>query len=62
MSLCEKNDIHLVSDEVYALSVYNMGIADQCGFTSVLSIDPAGLIRQELLHVFYGMSKVSWTT
>lgn len=58
MSFCEKNKIHLISDEVYALSTYNMGSEDELGFTSVLSINPCELIDENRLHVLYGMSKV----
>ncbi|RFU27519.1 hypothetical protein B7463_g8830, partial [Scytalidium lignicola] len=57
MKFCEKNSIHLTSDEVYALSVYDTDSEDSLKFTSVLSIDPTGLINIEKLQVFYGMSK-----
>lgn len=59
MSFCEKNEIHLVSDEVYALSTYDTDSEDYLGFTSVLSINPSGLIDENRLHILYGMSKVS---
>lgn len=58
MKFCQQNKIHMISDEVYALTVYDTGIPDLPKFTSVLSIDPKGLIDVERLHVFYGMSKV----
>ncbi|KAL2071895.1 hypothetical protein VTL71DRAFT_13130 [Oculimacula yallundae] len=57
MKFCQQNSIHLISDEVYALSVYDTGIPDLPTFTSVLSINPTDLIDIEKLHVFYGMSK-----
>lgn len=57
MQLCQKHQIHLISDEVYALSVY----ADDdstSDFVSVLSIDPVPLgVDPALIHVLYGMSK-----
>jgi len=61
MVFCQKNSIHLISDEVYALSVYGTGYDAEksINFSSVLSIDCKGLIDPERLHVFYGMSKVS---
>jgi 1-aminocyclopropane-1-carboxylate synthase len=62
MAFCGKRKIHLISDEVYALSVFDNGDANSVGFTSALSIDPEGLIDANRLHVFYGMSKVFWLT
>lgn len=61
MQFCRKYNLHLVSDEIYALSVFN-STAPPVPFTSVLSIDSAGLIDPEYLHVFYGMSKVFYPT
>ncbi|KAJ5138901.1 1-aminocyclopropane-1-carboxylate synthase 6 [Penicillium bovifimosum] len=56
LQLCQKYQIHLVSDEVYALSVYGDDPAG--GFVSVLSIDPVSLgVDPDLVHVLYGMSK-----
>ncbi|KAF2999666.1 hypothetical protein E8E13_001012 [Curvularia kusanoi] len=52
---CCKHDIHLISDEIYACSVYHTDETHQ-GFTSVLSIDFAGL-NKGLIHVLYGFSK-----
>lgn len=59
MAFCEKNQIHLISDEIYALSTYAEDDKYKQGFNSVLSIDPAELIDTDRLHVLYGMSKVS---
>ena len=58
MQFCQRNSIHLISDEVYALSVYDTESEDGINFTSVLSIDIKGLIDPDRLHVLYGMSKV----
>ena len=57
MQFCQKHYIHLLSDEIYACSVFDSGGADATPFTSVLSIDPEGLIDTNLVHVIYGMSK-----
>jgi DNA-binding transcriptional MocR family regulator len=59
MKFAQKNEIHLISDEVYALSVYDTGIEQTVAFTSVLSLNPEGLIDTDWLHVFYGLSKVT---
>ncbi|UOH83891.1 hypothetical protein LQV05_006629 [Cryptococcus neoformans] len=59
---CQNKDLHLVSDEIYALSVYeNKDFPDALPFTSMLSLN----VQEELginfdksrLHVVYGMSK-----
>ncbi|TWU71575.1 hypothetical protein ED733_001505 [Metarhizium rileyi] len=60
MKLCQKYQIHLVSDEIYALSVFENRVdkdAAAVPFESVLSIDPEGIIDRSLIHVLWGMSK-----
>ncbi|GME27853.1 1-aminocyclopropane-1-carboxylate synthase [Neofusicoccum parvum] len=58
MKLCQKHRIHLVSDEIYALSVWdNPEARDAPTFTSVLSIDTTGIIDPSLVHAMWGMSK-----
>lgn len=57
MGFCEKHEIHLISDEIYACSTFDSGEPDAIAFTSVLAIDPKGLIDTERLHVTYGFSK-----
>lgn len=57
--LCGKRKIHLVSDEIYALSVYDSGEPGAVPFTSVLSLNKEGLIDEKYVHVLYGLSKVS---
>lgn len=58
---CEERDLHLVSDEIYAMSVYDSPSSDNVPFTSMLSIDPEkelGIAFDKArLHVVYGMSK-----
>lgn len=58
MRLAEKHKIHFISDEVYALSTFDNGEDQSTPFTSVLSINRTGLISDDRLQVFYGMSKV----
>lgn len=60
MKLCQKYCIHLLSDEIYALSIFVNNVDTHpppTPFQSVLSIDPTGLINPELIHVLWGMSK-----
>ncbi|KAM0504066.1 hypothetical protein ACHAP6_002714 [Verticillium nonalfalfae] len=49
MRLCQKYSLHLLSDEIYALSIWdNPDAADAPGFTSALSIDTTNLIDSDL--------------
>ena len=58
LKLCQKYRIHLICDEIYALSVFENPIAAQSdGFTSILSIDMAKFIDPALVHVLWGLSK-----
>lgn len=61
MKLCQKYRIHLVSDEIYALSVWKNTVdkleKEPAPFHSALSIDTAGIIDRELVHVLWGFSK-----
>ncbi len=58
MRLCQKYKIHLISDEIYALSIWeNPEYPDATPFTSVLAIDTKNIIAPELVHVLWGMSK-----
>ncbi|KAF2965992.1 hypothetical protein GQX73_g7586 [Xylaria multiplex] len=55
MKFCHDKQIHLISDEIYALSVHTEEVGEP--FTSVLSIETRFLIEPELIHVVWGMSK-----
>ncbi|CAH0022491.1 unnamed protein product [Clonostachys rhizophaga] len=61
LQLCEKYQIHFISDEIYALSVWSNTIDDNIPppnlFVSVLSIDPQGLIDPARIHIVWGLSK-----
>ncbi|WWC58053.1 uncharacterized protein I303_100588 [Kwoniella dejecticola CBS 10117] len=59
---CEERDLHLVSDEIYALSVYdNKDFLQAEPFTSMLSLNVEKELGIEFdkarMHVVYGMSK-----
>mgnify|MGYP002477195752 CR=1 FL=1 len=57
MQLCQKHRLHLLSDEVYALSVFDNSDPAAVKFTSVLSFDSTPYISPNYLHVVYGFSK-----
>jgi 1-aminocyclopropane-1-carboxylate synthase len=65
MEFCNKHAIHLISDEIYALSTYTLNSGPESTasaprepFRSILSIpNAAAHIDPSLLHVLYGMSK-----
>lgn len=59
MAVCQRHGVHLVSDEIYALSTFSNRIdgVEECPFQSVLSIDTTGLIDASLVHVIWGISK-----
>lgn len=56
MKLCEKYQIHLLSDEIYAMSVYPSS-SSAPAFESILAFDSTPYISPHLLHVLYGLSK-----
>ncbi|MCJ1463842.1 hypothetical protein MMC07_002451 [Pseudocyphellaria aurata] len=57
MRLCNKYEIHLICDEIYALSVYDVPDAETVKFESILSLETQKYIHPDFLHVLYGMSK-----
>lgn len=59
MRLCGKLGVHLISDEIYGLSVFeNPNMIDPVPFTSILSVNPEGLIDPKRVHMQWGLSKV----
>lgn len=56
MKLCSKFRIHLVCDEIYANSIFDISRSDAVKFTSVLSFDHTPYIRPEYVHVVYSKS------
>ncbi|POS84153.1 hypothetical protein EPUL_004918, partial [Erysiphe pulchra] len=57
MAFCQRHKIHLISDEIYAMSVFSTPSSTSPLFTSALSINKENLIDPNLVHVLYGMSK-----
>ena len=57
MKLCNKYRIHLLADEIYAMSVYDIADPNAVKFESVLSIETEKYIDSNYLHLLYGMSK-----
>ncbi|KAH7189725.1 pyridoxal phosphate-dependent transferase [Fusarium oxysporum] len=57
MRFCQKHQLHLISDEVYALSTWENDESQAPPFTSCLSIDPTGIIDPSLITVVWGVSK-----
>jgi len=58
MRFCQKHKLHFISDEIYALSVFeNPDFPDAAPLTSALSIDTTDIIDGDLVHVIYGLSK-----
>ncbi|PYI02047.1 acc synthase [Aspergillus sclerotiicarbonarius CBS 121057] len=60
LRFCQQHQLHLISDEVYALSVYGDGGEEppHSRFCSVLAIDLFQLgVDPALVHVLYGVSK-----
>jgi 1-aminocyclopropane-1-carboxylate synthase len=61
-AFCERHNLHLVSDEIYALSQFRniqAGEKERVGFTSILNIDlmkEAGC-NPARVHVLYGIAK-----
>lgn len=56
MKFCSKHRLHLISDEIFACSVFP-GDANAVDFTSVFSVDADQYIDPDYLHVSYGFSK-----
>lgn len=60
MELCQRNQMHFISDEIYALSVWKNTVDESpkpVDFESALSIDLTGIIDPQLVHILWGVSK-----
>jgi aspartate/methionine/tyrosine aminotransferase len=59
MRFCQKHKIHLISDEIYALTRFQTDdVPNPTPFTSLLAIPKEDIIDPSLCHVLHGMSKV----
>ncbi|KAF3936585.1 hypothetical protein ABW19_dt0206426 [Dactylella cylindrospora] len=58
-AFCNTHQIHFISDEIYALSIYSTPHnADAAPFTSIFSVPGlTDILSPHLIHVLYGMSK-----
>ncbi|KAH6889398.1 pyridoxal phosphate-dependent transferase [Thelonectria olida] len=57
-ALCGENDLHFVSDEIYAKSVFvNTAVPEAASFVSTLSLDLCDVLDPKFHHVLYGASK-----
>ncbi|PYH35561.1 aminotransferase gliI [Aspergillus neoniger CBS 115656] len=59
MAFCRDHNLHLISDEVFALSTFTSpGLQNWSAFKSVLSIDPSTVgLDPSRVHVLWSMSK-----
>jgi len=57
MKLAQEHKIHLLMDEIYAMSVYDIDDPAAVPFQSCLAFDSSDYIDPNLLHVIYGFSK-----
>jgi 1-aminocyclopropane-1-carboxylate synthase len=63
MKLCQKHKMHLILDEIYALSVYKLPHEEEkydpelVSFESILSFDTDKYLDTNYLHLLYGFSK-----
>ena len=57
MQLCSWYRVHLIVDEIYAMSVYDVPDPKAEKFVSILSLDTDKHIDKAYLHLLYGMSK-----
>lgn len=59
MKFCERHKLHLISDEIYGLSVWGSpDLPNPEPFKSALSINAAQIMDPSMLHVVWGLSKV----
>ena len=58
---CEKHNLHLISDEIYALSIYeSVDVPNPVPFTSLLSLDLAAMgVNLARAHVIWSVSQGS---
>ncbi|PWY93052.1 PLP-dependent transferase [Aspergillus sclerotioniger CBS 115572] len=64
MQFCQSRQMHLISNEIYALSVWDNLVdtnneTPPTPFESLLSIDPTNLISPSLIHIIWGICLTS---
>ncbi|XHG01557.1 hypothetical protein AWENTII_004933 [Aspergillus wentii] len=57
LRFCNKHQLHVISDEIYASCIFDSGNPEAVPFTSILSLDIPALIDPNLVHLLYGFSK-----
>ncbi|RAL03782.1 aspartate aminotransferase [Aspergillus ibericus CBS 121593] len=57
LKFCDKHQLHIISDEVYASCVFDTGDPSAVPFTSILSLSTPELINPDLVHLLWGFSK-----
>ncbi|KAJ5342322.1 hypothetical protein N7541_011446 [Penicillium brevicompactum] len=58
ISFCGRNQLHFISDEIYAKSLFaNPTLPSPAPFISTLALDYGELIDPSLVHILYGASK-----
>ena len=57
MGLCKKYKIHLLMDEIYALSVFDVPDPKATKFRSISTFDTDKYIDPNYIHIIYGTSK-----
>ena len=57
MRLCDKYKIHLLMDEIYALSVFDVPDPKATKFRSISTFDTDKYIDPDYIHIIYGTSK-----
>lgn len=57
LGFCQKHQLHFISDEVYAMCVFDSGARNAVPFTSILALNLSEFINPNLVHVLYSFSK-----
>ncbi|KAN0083639.1 Pyridoxal phosphate-dependent transferase [Elaphomyces granulatus] len=57
LGFCQRHQLHFISDEVYAMCVFDSGSRNAVPFTSILALNLSEFINSNLVHVLYSFSK-----
>lgn len=59
MKFCHRHGLHLIFDEIYAMTVWeNPRLKEAPGFQSILSMTNESLMDPSMVHAVWGLSKV----